>query len=221
MPKALHALADALPSYAARWLKPTFRGDEDAAIDLCAALPSYQRGMVARALWAAKVPVLAYRAYLGEAWDTGPAEVIAAAETRHRLGVMFRYASFVLPVDLSQKVTVWRGVSGVSFMAATLGYSWTTCRDVACWFAMRYAGTTRQPLVITASVRKDYIARFHNSRNEREVILFKPPMAVVTDGMPDDWMQGFQRFREAKSLTRLPLRAAVDGGRERVHSQTT
>jgi hypothetical protein len=194
--KAVADLENILPTYAARWLRPTFRGDVDAARDLCAALPSYQRGFVARAMWAAKAPVMAYRAYLGEAWDRDQAEVIAAAETRHRLGFMFRYAAFVLPADVPQQVRVWRGVSGVSFSAAVTGYSWTTCRDVACWFALRYSGPTRLPLVITAKVQKGSIARFNSGRIEREAVLFTPPVAAVTDGLPDDWMQGFQRFRE-------------------------
>jgi hypothetical protein len=194
--KAVADLEDILPTYAARWLKPTFRGDVDAASNLCAALPGYQRGLVARAMWTAKAPVVAYRAFLGDAWDRDQAEVIAAAETRHRLGFMFRYAAFVLPVEAPERVAVWRGVSGISFWAAVPGYSWTTCRDVACWFAMRYAGPTRLPLVITASVRKDCIARFHNGGNEREITLLRPPAAAVTDGRPEDWMQGAQRFKE-------------------------
>lgn len=205
MPKALEDLVEALPSYAARWLKPTFRGDVDAASYLCAALPSYQRGLVVRALWVAKVPVLTYRAYLGAAWDHGPAEVIAAAETRQRLGFMFRYAAFALPVDLPQKVTVWRGVSGVAFWAATAGYSWTTCRDVACWFAMRHAGPTSLPLVITALIRRDCIARLHNGRNEREVILLSPTLAAVTDGLPSDWLQGSQRFRQEPPFSEVAV----------------
>lgn len=213
MSQILEDLTEVLPSYAARWLKPTFRGDVNAASYLCDALPSYQRGLVARALWSAKVPVVAYQAYLGAAWDHDHAEVIAAAETRHRLGFMFRYAAFVLPLDMPQKVTVWRGVSGVSFWAAVPGYSWTTCRDVACWFAMRYSGPTRQPLVITTRIRKDSIARFHNGRNEREIILIKPPLSAAADGTPDDWRQSFERFRLKKSLwgTQLDLMPSQKG----------
>lgn len=64
---------------------------------------------------------------------------------------------------------------------------------------MRYAGPTRQPLVITARIRKDSVARFHNGRNEHEVILLKPPLLVVADGMPNDWLQGFDRFKRERS----------------------
>lgn len=50
---------------------------------------------------------------------------------------------------------VWRGACGVSVNRARTGYSWTLNRDMACWFAVRFASPARTPLVLADRWREE------------------------------------------------------------------
>ena len=177
-----------------------FDGDVDAAFSLSVALRNELRGVVAVAMWRAKVPKPAYRAFLGPAWDHDHREVEAAAQNRRTLAYMFRYAAFELPAELPDVVTVWRGTSYIPIKEAKNGYSWTTDRDVACWFAMRFAEFHGSPLVLTADISKRDIAFFTNERSESEVVLMRPPVSRI-DGNASDWSDGHQRKTKRVKLT--------------------
>lgn len=154
---------------------PAFDGDMEAAFSLFVSLRNELRGVVAVAMWRAKVPRPAYRVFLSSAWMKDHREVEAAAQNRRTLAHMFRYAAFELPAELSDVVTVWRGTSHLSLEDSKKGYSWTTDRDMACWFAMRFAESNGSPLVLTADIAKRDIAMFTNEREESEAVLMRPP----------------------------------------------
>ncbi|MFA6064205.1 MAG: hypothetical protein WC736_16570 [Gallionella sp.] len=200
--------------YADSWAKvhvePAFNGDVDAAFKLCAALGNDKRGHVAVAMWRAKVPPDAFRAYFSTAWDHDHRYVIGAAGTRRRLAYMFRYAAFALPDRLPSVVRVWRGTSKLGLFQARTGYSWTTDRDVACWFAMRSAGSNGSPLVLRADILLSDISMWHDLRGEREAVLMKPPAVVAVDGEIEDWNNCYQRWEsEKREGERAALRRAV------------
>jgi len=174
-------------------LEAALDGNEEAAMHLAWALRNDRRGELAVALWALKMPVIAYREPLKCVWDHDHQYVVHAAKTRRRLTFMFRYAAFPLPTALPETVRLWRGTSGDAVKEARKGYSWTTNRDTACWFAMRYAARRGLPLVLTVNVAKADIALFHDEVNEDEAVLMRPPARVNTDGALDDWRQGANR----------------------------
>ena len=197
----MHHIKTTCVPWAAEYVEPAFAGDVDAAGNLVVALSNAERGAVALFMWRAKVPVDAFREYFSNAWDHDHRYVIEAAQTRRRLGFMFRYASFTLPAELPDMVTVWRGTSHLPFKEAKRGYSWTTDRDTACWFAMRFAATNGSPLVITADIAKRDIALFHNERKESEAVLMRPPAARI-DGAVSEWTERYQRKQDAMNRDR-------------------
>jgi hypothetical protein len=190
-------------SWAVAHIAPVLIGNVDAAISFALALSNDQRGGVAVALWEAKIPVPAYRAFLESVWtgDHDYRAVINAAKTRRRLQAMFRYAKF----DTSSHpdiIRVWRGTWGIGIKAATTGFSWTTDRDLACWFAMRMSA--RSPLVLMAEVPRETIACYTNERGEKEVVLFTPPAAVV-DGTEAEWAERYHAVQSKRNAERKIL----------------
>lgn len=126
-------------------VEAAFDGDADAAFSLSVALSNSKRGAVAVAMWRAKVEREAFRAYFESVWGHDHRHVIAAAESRRTLGHMFRYAAFAMPAELPDVVTLWRGSSWLTIAEAKKGYSWTTDRSTACWFAVRFAQANGRP----------------------------------------------------------------------------
>lgn len=172
-------------------VEAAFDGDADAADALSVALSNSKRGAVAVAMWRAKVEREAFRAYFESVWVHDHRHVIAAAESRRTLGHMFRYAAFPMPAELPDVVTLWRGSSWLTIAEAKKGYSWTTDRSTACWFAVRFAQANGRPLVLRADVAKSDIALFSNDRSESEAVLIRPPAAAVVDGNVSDWTAAF------------------------------
>lgn len=189
-----------------------FDGDVEAAFSLSCDLEKHKLGIVAVAMWRAKVPVEAFRAYFRSVWMHDHRHVIDAAQNRRTLSYMFRYAAFPLPAELPDVVTVWRGTSHLPIKEAKTGHSWTTDRDCACWFAMRLAGNDGSPLVLAADVAKRDIALFTYERSESEAVLIRPPAARI-DGDVRDWTECYQRKQDAMNRDR---HAAVEPGKLRV-----
>jgi hypothetical protein len=76
----------------------------------------------------------------------------------------------------TQPLQVWRGVDGTG---SIYGPSWTTDRDIACWFAMRRSPAT--PLVFTALLDPGAIVVEHDDRDEREIIADPTWIVAVID----------------------------------------
>ncbi|MEF8701207.1 MAG: hypothetical protein V5B32_13345 [Candidatus Accumulibacter sp. UW26] len=152
-----------------------------------------RRGFMALAMWEGKVPRDAFRTYLSSVWNHDHRHVIHAAGTRRRLAYMFRYVAFPLPGDLPDVVRVWRGTSHLTLADAQKGYSWTTDRDIACWFAMRFGVYNGSALVLVADVPKNQISLLHDGRSEHEAVLMKPPAEATIDGHAEEWALGYER----------------------------
>lgn len=191
-----------------QYMVAAFDGDVDAAGMLTVRLSNEKRGAVAVAMWRAKVKREAFREYFSSVWRHDHRHVIDAAQTRRTLGYMFRYAAFPIPAELPEMVTLWRGTSKLTIAEAREGHSWTTERDTACWFAMRFAEVNGNPLVLTAEVAKSDIALFTNAREESEALLIRPPAAVKIDGDATDWQVGHNRYEARKNTRQSALQAA-------------
>lgn len=198
---ALQHLERNCEPYEVKDVRAAFDGDVKAALALSTALNNDKRGAVAVAMWRTNVAREAFRVYFSAVWDHDHRYVIEAAENRRTLGHMFRYAAFPIPAELPDVVTLWRGTSKLTIAEAREGYSWTNDRDVACWFAMRFAESNGSPLVLAAEVSKSDIALFHTERSEAEAVLIRKPMDVKVDGTPEDWAKGYGRHQAAINVS--------------------
>jgi len=195
------AISGAVLQHSSEWVIAAFAGDVEAACSLSHSLDSCERGVVAYAMWKAKVPRDAFREFFASVWLHSHHFVLRAARTRRRLAAMFHYADFPKPGHLPETVRVWRGTSRVTRKKAQSGYSWTTDRDVACWFA-GHGGPPERMFVLAADVPKSVIALYHDGRNESEVVLLAPPSAWI-DGDAHDWMAAHERYVRQKEEARL------------------
>ena len=186
-------LASQLEPWALKYLAPALNGNEEAAFSLCVAAGDASRGILAVSFWQYKAPVPVYRVLLSSAWDHNHREVIAGAGNLRTLRAMFRYAAFPLPSDMPEVVRVWRGTSYLSEKESAKGYSWTISKDVACWFAMRFADKNTNPLVLAADVLKSEILLYNDERSEQEAVILKTP-AYWIDGCPEEWREGYERY---------------------------
>lgn len=81
---------------------------------------------------------------------------------------------------LPETITVYQGHTD----ERSDGWSWTTDREVAIWFANRFAGMERaEPRVTTATVPKDAVLAYLLGRNEQE-ILVSPEDVTITSTKP-------------------------------------
>ena len=185
-----------LPPYALEHLDPALEGDSDAAASLCSAAPNCYRGLLA-VFFSSHGPINSFREILANAWELDHREVIAAIGTKRGLEEMFRKASFEPPAEMPELVTLYRGTSALPFSAAKCGCSWTTDKKVAAFFAMRFAGSNGQPLVLRATVPKNAIVFYSNERSEREAVCFHVRGAKI-DGNPEEWEELMEQFQQEK-----------------------
>ncbi len=194
-----------MPSYISKHIEDTVQGDALAAVMLNISLSDYDRGVMALWLWKAKIPLSAYRPFLSSTWTHDHRYLVRAAQTRRRLESMFRYAAFPLPEELPDTVRVWRGTSKLSLHQAKRGYAWTTNRDIAFWFAARFAKDNGSPLLLAADIAKTDIALFTNDRNEQEAVLMRCPRNAWVDSHPHD-------FENLGNLEHPSTKAACETG---------
>lgn len=181
-------------------------GDVEAVHDALLAVPNAARGRFVGWCFALGLPGPALRAALGEGWMHDHREVRAAAGTWKRLELWFRVAGFDVSA-LPDPVTLWRGTSRHDFFEAAGGVSWTTRREVACWFATRHGGATNDPLVLRRTVPRAVVLYFTDERSEAEAVVVRPARTEV-DGDLDDWLRAAAAFeaevRAADPVYRLP-----------------
>lgn len=206
-----------LADYDLEFFEPAIKGDPEAAIRLTYGLPKDMRGLLAFYFWVhAKAPE-AFRAVLEQAWSGEHRQVIEVAGTRRDLEAMFRAARFELPSEWPEKVTVYRGTSKFTFEKAKRGHSWTTSKQLAAWFAMRFASLNGSPLVLKATVPKTSILHYSNERHEQEAVCFHVRGAKI-DGTPEDWEKLMDRENEERRQRRIEWLAEVQAKRNASNS---
>lgn len=181
--------------WAVPFVDPAFRGNVEAAQSLACGLSNEKRGLVAIAMWRVKAPADAFRAYLKEIWLHDHDQLVIYAG-RQRLHAMFRYAGLPRP-EQPEPMQVWRGTRGTTLRQAKEGFSWTTSRDVACWFAMRFASAERRPIVVSAEVPCSSVAWATDDSGESEVLLLRRVQHARIDGTPEDWQAAADRHQAA------------------------
>jgi hypothetical protein len=87
------------------------------------------------------------------------------------------------PLDLPKLVTVYRGGRD-DLDKLRRGWSWTTDRGVAAWFALRSSGS---PLVVSSRVRLSRILHGYDERREREVVIANGVRRATVSGTLADW----------------------------------
>lgn len=152
-------------------------------------------------MWALGAPVEVQREMLMRVWDH---------EHHHLKGwlrladvkAMFTRAAFPLPDGVPETLTVYRGGFGTTKRMLATGFSWTTDRDTACFFAMRYQGYNdwHTPMLLKATIRRDEIKLMEPDHRESEVVIFGARGSVV-DGDVADW-QSRCKFYKAEELRR-------------------
>ena len=187
-------ISQSVDNLALPFVEPAFNGNVAAALSLIHKLPDFQRGQVAVAMWKAKVEPAAFRAFLAGVWEHDHGRLIAAATTRRQLAAMFCHAAFPIPKEFPERVKIWRGTCNISLSKGKSGFSWTTNRDVACWFALRYDNL--RPQVISADIAKSQISYITNNRHESEVVLMRPPALANHDENPENWQLGFEKHQK-------------------------
>jgi hypothetical protein len=151
---------------------------------LLAALPNRDRGTAAKNLYKRRKILGNKVAYSGmiQAWDHDDFEVKSAfggeAEFVQALREVAR------PSQRKRPVRAWRGVRNLD---GAYGVSWTTERDIACWFSMLYYERHQTPFVFFCDLRPDDIVVEHSGRKEYELLvdprsLYGRAMLAVCDG---------------------------------------
>lgn len=138
-------------------------------------------------VWALGAPVEVQRELLMRVWDHEHHYLknwLSLADAK----AMFTHAAFPVPADVPETLTVYRGGFGTSKRALAAGFSWTTDRDTACFFAMRYQGYDdwHTPMVLKATIRRDEIMLMEPEHREFEVVIFGARGSVI-DGDVADW----------------------------------
>ena len=153
-----------LPEWAlTSYEEAVFKGNAEAADDLCTALPDVDRAhFCAEFFYGRGVTLNVYRQFLHSVWvkshcsllryirslkihygtfigypetEAGWAEL--EQSVAQEVADMFIAARFKAPRDLPKKLTIYRGTYGLPPQAAAQGLSWTLSKEKACWFAER------------------------------------------------------------------------------------
>lgn len=145
----------------AEHVRPAVYGDAEEAEKLVFSTGDHRRGTLAAMVWNTNPSREVWRVILGGTWDHGHESLIATVRNRNTLRKMFRFARFPIPDHLPETMTIWRGTFLCPVERAAKGFSWTTERDVACFFAMRYEDRAKffYPLVLQAQIGKGDIVR--------------------------------------------------------------
>ncbi|HEX2526172.1 MAG TPA: hypothetical protein VHL31_07705 [Geminicoccus sp.] len=158
--------------------------DVEAVKSLTLAYDGWHVGLFVKWVYLMGLSEECLRAALSSAWLRRHSEVQRAARTRPELIKWFRAANFDLSM-LPDEVTVWRGTCGIPWEEALCGWSWTTRRSVAAWFAMRFPHFG-SPIVLRRTVKRSEILYFSDSREESECVL-STIGEFQFDGTPDEW----------------------------------
>ena len=186
-------LMDELPCGARKYLDRGLSGDSDAAARLVGAAPNEVRGQIAIAAYLLGVPNPGYQTIVDEVWNHDHQYLMHAAKD---WDVCVRRVMAEAEFDvghLPDTFVIWRGAGGCSIGEAAKGLSWTTDRDIACWFALRFG---HEPFVVLrATISRDDV--IFASTYESEIIP-RADVSAVVDGSESDWREGWERITQGR-----------------------
>lgn len=186
-------------------MRKAFLGDAGAAFSMCIFLDLPGRPMLVHLLDRHRSPLPSLRAALAETWLDDHHLLLQSFGVRRTLELL-RRAQFPSPLNMPAMISVWRGTHNRDVEDARYGLSWTTNRDCAAWFAMRWASTSRwaDPLVLRSDILTDAVIFSSNERNENEVVWIGPRSNAAIDGNHDDWREAYGRYA-AKKMVALSI----------------
>jgi hypothetical protein len=126
----------------------------------------------------------------------------AQAIGSRRLTAMLQHGGTPLSYQ-KEPVVVFRGGQG-DLSVVRRGWSWTTQRGVAAWFANRYP-ESGQPLVVEVCVRSARILHVCDEHNEHEVVIARGVRRAAASGTPDDWTTTASEWRASVPTTFEPM----------------
>jgi len=169
-----------LPSFSHDYIDRALSGDQEAA-GMLAFTNNNMRPLVLFCLYACCPHSAGFRVGLNDIWGhDGP--IVLQNIDNDLLRSMFESGGQP-PLDLPKLITVYRGGQD-DFDKLRRGWSWTTHRGVAAWFALRFP---ENALVVTASVRSSSILHGCNERREKEVVIADGVRRATISGTPGDW----------------------------------
>jgi hypothetical protein len=170
-----------LPVFSHDYIDSALHGDAEAAGYL-SITDNQWRPFVLVCLYACCRLSDGFKVALSAIWDHDGPDVLATIDAP-LLRDMFECGGH-RPCDLPKLVTIYRGGIG-SYEQLRKGWSWTTERGVAAWFALRWGGV---PLVIETKIKTPRILHASDDRNERELVVPGVRNASVS-GTLEDWQR--------------------------------
>jgi hypothetical protein len=170
-----------LPIFSHPDIDDALRGDVEAAIRL-SLTDNGLRPLVLLCLYAASGKSAGFKAAFADIW-AHDGHLVHRAFSGPLLFDMLMVGG-VRP-EWQGPVTVFRGGQG-GIDTVLRGWSWTTQRGVAAWFATRYV-TILEPIVVEARIKSSRIVHVCNERDEHEVVIRGGARQAVISGTPDEW----------------------------------
>jgi hypothetical protein len=99
--------------------------------------------------------------------------------------------------SLAGPLRAFRGASDVTLRKAANGLSWTLSRDVACWFARRFAPESNRWIVVVADIDASDVIFWDDDRYEQEIVL-KSRVRASIDANPETWALATDRHQNRK-----------------------
>jgi hypothetical protein len=171
-----------LPIFSHPDIDDALRGDAEAAFRL-SCTDNNLRPLVLLCLYAACRKSAGFRAAFAEIW-LHDGQLVHRAFSGPLLFDMLMVGG-VRP-DGRGLITVYRGGQG-GIDVLRRGWSWTTQRSVAAWFATRYV-TTLEPVVVEARINSSRIVHVCNERDEHEVVIPRGVRGAIVSGTLAEWM---------------------------------
>jgi hypothetical protein len=181
---------------------PSLIRTPDDAYTLISEFEPDNRGSVAKWLYEKRftVPNEAVHRGLIDAWAYDHEGVIAAFGDSEFVDALRQVSP---PSNRKEPVRAWRGFAGLE---GVYGVSWTTDRDIACWFAMRHYEHHQNPFVFFCDLVPGEIIAEQRIRGEWELIV--DPKSLIGRAMLDANIS--IEAGEMKDNSKLPPRTIVE-----------
>ncbi len=188
-----------LPIFSHPGIDDALRGDAEAAIGL-SITDNHLRPLVLLCLFAVCRDSAGFKAAFTDIWShDGP--LVLRAISAPLLSDMFMVGG-VRP-EWQGLVTVYRGGQG-DIDVVRRGWSWTTQRSVAAWFATRYS-TIDEPLVVEATVKSSRIVHVCDERDEHEVVIPRGVRGAIVSGTLGEWLMEGAAWHASVTLNQVAL----------------
>lgn len=206
--------------------EPALNGDIDAAETAWCQLEDWGRVTLTHYLWelreAYRISPQVWARILELTWKRGKGGCLLFRESLRAktvikmfsaacaLTLMYRSGEHERLNNLPEEFVAWRGTSSTSRHQWT-GFSWTTDKDQAAWFAYRNSDGDSQPLLLHAVVRRSSVLACFNYEREVVVNPRRPRKQQSVEILPKEnrWkrLDELRKIIEAKKEVSLPLAA--------------